>query len=112
MKQTSIAGGGLGGCSARFMHDGGAGSGGAALSPIREAIIAQFKQVAAAQEKPLRPLTDDLVLLESGLDSLCFAIIVAELEDDLGLDPFSSAEEVYFPVTFGDFVRFYENAAA
>lgn len=111
MKQTSIAGGGLDHGSARFMHDGGAASGAGSASKIREAIIAQFKQVAAAQEKPLRPLVDDLVLLESGLDSLCFAIIVAELEDDLGIDPFSSAEEVYFPVTFGDFIKFYENAA-
>ncbi|QUD88236.1 hypothetical protein [Phenylobacterium montanum] len=110
MKQTSIAGG-LGHGSARFMHDGGAGSGAGAASKVREAIVTQFKQVAAAQEKLLRPLTDDLILLESGLDSLCFAIIVAELEDDLGLDPFSSAEEVYFPVTFGDFIKFYENAA-
>ena len=55
--------------------------------------------------------SDDLVLLESGLDSLCFAIIVARLEDALGFDPFSAAEEVYFPVTLGDFIKFYENAA-
>jgi acyl carrier protein len=80
-------------------------------SMVRQAIISQFQAVAAAQEKQLRPLKDELVLLESGLDSLCFAIIVAELEDNLGLDPFSSAEDAYFPVTFGDFVRFYENAA-
>ena len=31
---------------------------------------------------------DDLVLLDSGLDSLCFAILVARLEDELGVDPF------------------------
>ncbi len=55
--------------------------------------------------------SDDLVLMESGLDSLCFAIIVARLEDALGFDPFSAAEEVYFPVTLGDFIKFYENAA-
>jgi acyl carrier protein len=78
---------------------------------VRPAIIAKFTEVAASQEKTLAPLTDDLVLLESGLDSLCFAIIVASLEDELGIDPFSAAEDVYFPVTLGDFVRFYENAA-
>jgi len=78
-------------------------------TPVREAILAKFRQVAAAQGKPLAaPLTDDLVLLESGLDSLCFAIIVATLEDELGLDPFTEAEDVYFPVTLADFVRFYE----
>ena len=49
--------------------------------------------------------------MESGLDSLCFAIIVARLEDQLGVDPFSAAEDVEFPVTVGDFVKFYEDAA-
>lgn len=78
---------------------------------LREQILAKFQSVAAAQGKPLAgPLTDDLVLLESGLDSLCFAIIVATLEDELGFDPFTEAEDVYFPVTLGDFVRFYERA--
>ena len=77
----------------------------ASLKPV---ISAKFRDVAADQEKTLAPLSDDLVLLESGLDSLCFAIIVATLEDELGYDPFTEAEDVFFPVTFGDFVRFYE----
>jgi acyl carrier protein len=38
--------------------------------------------------KQLAPLYDDLVLVDSGLDSLCFAIVVARLEDALGIDPF------------------------
>ena len=81
----------------------------AAGAALRQAILAKFRDVAAAQSKPLAgDLTDDLVLLESGLDSLCFAIIVATLEDELGFDPFTEAEDVYFPVTLGDFVRFYE----
>jgi len=78
---------------------------------LREVILARFQSVSAAQGKPLAAaLTDDVVLLESGLDSLCFAIIVATLEDELGFDPFTEAEDVYFPVTLGDFVRFYERA--
>jgi acyl carrier protein len=77
---------------------------------LRDAILAKFRAVAADQEKTIAPLTDDLVLLESGLDSLCFAIIVATLEDELGYDPFTEAEDVFFPVTLGDFVRFYERA--
>jgi hypothetical protein len=47
----------------------------------------------------------------SGLNSLYFAIIVARLEDSLGFDPFHDAEEVAFPATLADFIRFYENAA-
>jgi hypothetical protein len=78
---------------------------------VRSAILSQFEQVAKEQSKELAPLSDDLVLLESGLDSLCFAIIVARLEDALGFDPFSVAEDAHFPVTLSDFIRFYEDAA-
>ena len=79
---------------------------------VRTEILNQFTQVAREQDKSLAPLADDLTLMDSGLDSLCFAIIVARLEDTLGIDPLSAAEDVRFPVTLGDFVRFYENAAA
>ena len=72
-------------------------------------ITSLFQEVAAEQQRKLAPLSDDLKLLQSGLDSLSFALIVARLEDALGFDPFDSAEEVNFPVTFGDFVRLYEN---
>ena len=78
---------------------------------VKSIIISQFEQVVKEQNKQLAPLSDDLVLLESGLDSLCFAIIVARLEDALGFDPFSAAEDVDFPVTLGDFIKFYEDAA-
>jgi acyl carrier protein len=77
---------------------------------IKAEIVAQFKQVAKEQDKRLAPLTEELALLDSGLDSLCFAIVVARLETSLGVDPFSEDEDARFPVTFGDFVRFYENA--
>jgi acyl carrier protein len=76
----------------------------------RATIAAEVEQVAKEQNKRLAPLADDLILLDSGLDSLCFAILVARLEQRLGFDPFSAAEDVYFPVTFGDFVRFYDEA--
>ena len=78
---------------------------------VRASVLAQFKRVAQEQKKTLAPLTDDLVLLESGLDSLCLAIIVAQLEDALGVDPFSAAEDAEFPVTLGDFIELYEHAA-
>jgi acyl carrier protein len=77
---------------------------------VRSEIVDQFTQVAQGQGLPLAPLTDDLKLLDSGLDSLCFAIVVARLEGSLGVDPFSSSEDASFPSTFGDFVSFYEQA--
>ena len=78
---------------------------------VRSIVMVEFEKVAKEQGKKLAPLTDDLVLLDSGLDSLCFAIIVARLEDALGVDPFSTGAEAQFPVTLGDFIKFYENAA-
>ena len=77
---------------------------------VRNEISDQFKQVAREYDRRLAPLTDDLALFDSGLDSLCFAVVVTRLETSLGVDPFSADEDARFPVTFGDFVGFYENA--
>ena len=79
---------------------------------IRSTITALIAEIAAEQQVKVAPLTDDLVLLDSGLDSLCFAILVARLEDKLGVDPFTAAEDAYFPETFGDFIQAYERVAA
>jgi acyl carrier protein len=78
---------------------------------VRSTIQSQFQNVAAEQERKLATLTDDLKLIDCGLDSLSFAIIVARLEDSLGVDPFNTDQAVDFPVTFGDFVRLYESVA-
>jgi acyl carrier protein len=75
---------------------------------IRSTIICQFEQVSQEKNIKLPPLTDNLVLLESGLDSLSLAIIVARLEDELGYDPFSTAEESEVPITLSDLIRMYE----
>jgi acyl carrier protein len=77
---------------------------------IRQVVLGQMQKVAEHQKKKLMPLTDDLLILESGLDSLCVAILVANLEDELGVDPFGSGGDVVLPVTLGDLVRVYENA--
>jgi acyl carrier protein len=77
----------------------------------RSIVLSQFERVAKDEKRNLAPLSDDLVLVESGLDSLCLAIIVSHLEDALGVDPFSTAADGVFPVTLGDFIKFYEDAA-
>ena len=78
---------------------------------VRSTVAAEFEKVAVAQHRKLARLSDELKLLDSGLDSLSFALIVARLEDALGFDPFDSDEAIVFPVTFGDFIRLYENHA-
>ncbi len=77
----------------------------------RETIIENIERVAKEQNRTLVPLHDDLALQESGLDSLCWAIVVARLESSLGFDPFTLSDDVYFPVTLGDFIQVYDNAA-
>jgi acyl carrier protein len=78
---------------------------------VKLTIMDQMEEIAREHGKILAPLRDELVLLDSGLDSLGFAVLVARLEDKLGIDPFTASEDALFPVTFGDFVKVYENGA-
>jgi acyl carrier protein len=79
---------------------------------IREAIFSEIRKIGEEQAAQLAPLTDDLKLMDTGLDSLGFAILVTRLEDKLGFDPFTEADEARYPVTLGDLLKFYENTAA
>jgi acyl carrier protein len=79
---------------------------------IRLKIISEMQRIAKDQQVTLPPLDDDLSLHETGFDSLGFAILVARLEDDLGIDPFTISEDASFPLTVGDFIRAYENVPA
>jgi acyl carrier protein len=54
-------------------------------------------------------LEDSTEMLESGLDSLGFVILVSVLSDEIGFDPFVAMEEPIYPKTFGEFVSIYEN---
>ena len=75
---------------------------------IRSTILSHIQKIAAAHKRDIASLDDDVALVDSGLDSLCFAVVVAHLEDELELDPLSSVTR--FPVTIGDFIKLYENA--
>ena len=77
---------------------------------IREIIGSIFLDVFSKQVEgvPVPELSDDLILLQSGLDSMGFAVLVVELEEKLGFDPFTISDEPFYPSTFGDFVVFYE----
>jgi acyl carrier protein len=79
---------------------------------IRLRIISEMQRIAGEQQVSLPPLDDDLSLHETGFDSLGFAILVARLEDDLGIDPFTISEDASFPLTVGEFIRAYENVPA
>ena len=79
---------------------------------IEATVTSIIQEIAAENGKSLPPLTHDLVLLDSGLDSLAIAILVARLEETLGFDPFTESSDAFYPVTLGDFVKFYEKSAS
>ena len=73
---------------------------------IKETYIEVLEQIGSELLVP--ELKNDVVLLESGLDSLGFAILVATLEEELEFDPFTMMDEPVYPSTFGEFVAIYE----
>lgn len=79
---------------------------------VRSTILAQIEEIARKDNIKLPPLSDDLSLADTGLDSLNMAVLVATLEDKVGVDPFTAADEARFPVTVGDFVAMYDDALA
>ena len=77
---------------------------------IREKINDIYLEVLeqTGNELLVPELKNDVVLLESGLDSLGFAILVATLDEALEFDPFTMMDEPFYPSTFGEFVEIYE----
>lgn len=79
---------------------------------MKERIIATIRNLANESGWIISlELNDETVLLESGLDSLGFAILVARLEEELEYDPFSMMDEPVYPRTLGEFVAIYERYA-
>lgn len=76
---------------------------------LKQRIKACLEQTAELANCQLQqPVTDDTVLLQSGLDSLGFAMLVAQLDEELGFDPFSEMEIAVYPRTFAEFVQMYQ----
>ena len=79
---------------------------------MRDKIKAIFEEMWR-EDHPTEPpvLEDDTVLLETGFDSMAFAVFVARLDEELGFDPFTESEQAFYPSTFGEFVKFYQENA-
>lgn len=80
-------------------------------SKLADLIKAVFTEVFDGQDSdlPAPKLKQDTILLDTGLDSLGFAILVTRLEEELEFDPFSLSDEAYYPQTFGEFLDFYHS---
>jgi hypothetical protein len=77
----------------------------------REMILQALVELFEEDELEVPEFTDDLVLLETDLDSLGFAVLVTRLEESLGYDPFSLMTEPVYPTTLGEFVAVYQQFA-
>ncbi|MBE0597724.1 MAG: acyl carrier protein [Desulfuromonadales bacterium] len=78
----------------------------------RQIIEKLFYEVGQLTGCPLvSSIEESTVLLQSGLDSLGFAILVARLEQELGYDPFVLMDTPVYPTTFGEFVEIYNRFA-
>ncbi len=74
---------------------------------VRQTILEEIAALLTEEEKEVPDLQDGDVLLESGLDSLGFAVLVTRLEETLGYDPFTEMDEPVYPQTLGEFVDVY-----
>ena len=77
---------------------------------IRELIILELE--GCLQDDSLikleNILSDNMILFETGLDSLGFAVLVTRLEMMLGYDPFTLEPNPFYPKTLGEFISIYE----
>lgn len=79
---------------------------------LEQQIRDTMQQVAELSDCQLmKPIEPDTMLLECGLDSLGYAMLVAQLEEDLGSDPFTELGLDIYPSTFAEFLAIYQQCA-
>jgi aryl carrier-like protein len=78
---------------------------------LRVTITTAIQETADMRGTEVGALLDETVLLESGLDSLGFAILVARLEEELGYDPFVLMDVPVYPRTLSEFIEIYQRFA-
>ncbi|MGS2720413.1 acyl carrier protein [Paraglaciecola aestuariivivens] len=79
---------------------------------LEQQIKQAMQQVAELSDCTLiEPIEANTLLLECGLDSLGYAMLVAQLEEDLGFDPFTELQIETYPSTFAEFLAIYQLAA-
>ena len=80
------------------------------MKSIREVILEELSASLNLDDLAESSMSflDDTVLLDTGLDSLGFAVLVARLERSLGYDPFTLDPNPSYPRTLGEFIAMYQ----
>jgi acyl carrier protein len=73
----------------------------------REQILRVVREFFAQNNLDFSEEGLDVPIFDSGLDSLDFAVLVAKLELEFGVDPFSESESAIYPETLRAFVDCY-----
>ena len=75
---------------------------------LTEIIISKMEEACLANDSQLiEDINDETQLMETGLDSLGFAVVVVMLEEELGFDPFAESDEIIYPENFSQFLHIY-----
>ena len=76
---------------------------------IKNIIENVMKEVYSKENngRKLKKISEEDILLDLGIDSLSYAIVVLRLEEELGYDPFIISKEAFYPQKFGELVKFY-----
>lgn len=78
---------------------------------IQTVVHDKIRLVLAGRDKEVGPLSEaDKLNATLGLDSLDLATLVAELEAELGVDPFAKLVSITSVRSVGDLVRSYQRA--
>ena len=82
------------------------------MTNLEQQIKQAMQQVAELSDCTLdEPIEPTTLLLECGLDSLGYAMLVAQLEEDLGFDPFTELAIDTYPSTFAELLAIYQQCA-
>ena len=75
---------------------------------MEQLILRTMSKVAESLDLELSEIGRSTILLDCGLDSMAFAMLVVELEELVGFDPFQMSDEIIYPETFDELVQIYE----
>jgi acyl carrier protein len=73
-------------------------------------IIEEITRLLVEDGKPVPPIGPDDGLVELGLDSLSFAVLITRLEELLGYEPLDLIESGAYPRTVRELVAVYAQA--
>lgn len=78
---------------------------------IRNQVIKEIAEVFSAEGVEFDESMLSRPVMEIGVDSLAYAILVARLEQKFGQDPFTTNPELGYPELLEDFVKAYEDGS-